>query len=115
MSVPQCGCGWVVFEAFSFANEIPTGFANYDISYDDDDDGSAAALLLGVRVRIPRRAWMYVFCECCVLSGRSLCDGPIPLREKSYRLWCVSVCDIETSMMRQVWPELVCCARGRGE
>jgi len=21
-----------------------------------------------------RRAWMYVCCECCVLSGRGLCD-----------------------------------------
>jgi hypothetical protein len=29
----------------------------------------------------------------CVLSGRSLCDGPIPRPEKSYRLWCVSECD----------------------
>jgi hypothetical protein len=28
-----------------------------------------------------------------VLSGRSLCDGPIPRPEESYRLWCVSECD----------------------
>jgi len=26
-------------------------------------------------------------CECCVLSGRGLCDGPIPLPETSYRMW----------------------------
>ena len=26
--------------------------------------------------------------ECCVLSGRDLCDGPIPRPEKSYRLLC---------------------------
>jgi hypothetical protein len=36
---------------------------------------------------------MFVFCECCVLSARGLCDGPIPRPEESYRLWCVSECD----------------------
>jgi hypothetical protein len=36
---------------------------------------------------------MFVSCECCVLSGRGLCDGPIPRSEESYRLWCVSECD----------------------
>ena len=30
-------------------------------------------------------------CECCVLSGRDLCDGPISRPEESYRLWCVIV------------------------
>jgi hypothetical protein len=34
-------------------------------------------------------AWMSVSCECCVLSGRGLCDEPIPRPEESYRLWCV--------------------------
>ncbi|GFG36398.1 hypothetical protein Cfor_06988, partial [Coptotermes formosanus] len=28
-----------------------------------------------------------------VLSGRGLCDGPIPRPEESYRLWCVFECD----------------------
>jgi hypothetical protein len=28
-----------------------------------------------------------------VLSGKGLCDGPIPRPEDSYRLWCVSECD----------------------
>jgi hypothetical protein len=28
-----------------------------------------------------------------VLSGRGLCDGPIPHPEESYRLWYVSECD----------------------
>jgi hypothetical protein len=27
------------------------------------------------------------------LSGRGLCDGPIPRPEESYRLWCVLECD----------------------
>jgi hypothetical protein len=40
---------------------------------------------------------MSVCCECFVLSGRGLCDGPIPRPEKSHRLWCVIVCDTETS------------------
>jgi hypothetical protein len=31
---------------------------------------------------------MFVCCECCALSGRDLCDGPIPRPEESYRLWC---------------------------
>ena len=51
----------------------------------------AAAYLLGLRFRIPPRAWMSVSCECCVLSGRCLCDGPITCPEESYRLCCVWV------------------------
>jgi len=38
---------------------------------------------------------MFVCCECCVLSGRGLCDELITLPEESYRLWCVVVCDLE--------------------
>ena len=34
---------------------------------------------------------------CCVLSGRGLCDGLITRPEESYRVWCVVVCDLETS------------------
>jgi hypothetical protein len=34
-----------------------------------------------------------------VLSGRGLCDELITRLEESYRLWCVVVCDIETSRM----------------
>jgi hypothetical protein len=36
---------------------------------------------------------MFVSCKVFVLSGRSLCDGPIPRPEESYRLWCVFECD----------------------
>jgi hypothetical protein len=32
-------------------------------------------------------------CTMFVLSGRGLCDGPIPRPEESYRLWHVSECD----------------------
>ena len=40
---------------------------------------------------------MDVCCECCVLSGRGLCVELITSLEDSYRLWCVVVCDLETS------------------
>jgi hypothetical protein len=40
---------------------------------------------------------MFVCCECCVLSGRGLCDGLIIRTEQSYPLWRVVVCDQETS------------------
>ena len=67
---------------------------------------SAAARLLRSWVRIPPGAWMFVCCECCVLSGRGLCDELITRPEESYRLWCVVVCDLETSRMRRPWPAL---------
>ena len=38
---------------------------------------------------------MFVCCDCCVLSGRGLCDGLITRPEESYRLWCVAVCDLD--------------------
>jgi len=31
---------------------------------------------------------MDVCCECCVLSGRGLCDELITRPEESFRLWC---------------------------
>jgi hypothetical protein len=32
-----------------------------------------------------------------VVSGRGLCDEPLTPPEESYRLYCVVVCDLETS------------------
>jgi len=57
---------------------------------------------------------MFVCCECCVLSGRGLCDKLITRPEESYRLWCVVVCDLETSRMRSPWPALGRSATGGG-
>jgi hypothetical protein len=54
---------------------------------------------------------MSVSCECCVLSGRGLCDGPITRPEESYRLWSIIVRDLEATRMRWTWPALDCCAR----
>jgi len=55
---------------------------------------------------------MFVCCECCVSSGRGLCDDLITRPDGSYRLWCVIVCDLETSRMRRPWPTGGCCATG---
>ena len=74
---------------------------------------SAAARLLRLWVRIPPGARMSVGCECCVLSGRGLCDVLITRPEESYRLWCVVVCDLETSRMRRSWPALGRSAKGK--
>ena len=59
----------------------------------------AAAHPLRSWVQIPPGAWIFVCCECHVLSGRGLCDELITRPEESYRLWCVVVCDLETSRM----------------
>ena len=39
--------------------------------------GTGAACLLGLWVRIPSGAWMFVSCECCMLSSKGLCAGLI--------------------------------------
>jgi len=57
----------------------------------------AAAHLLRSWVRIPLGAWIFVYCECRVLSGRGLCDELITRPEEFYQLCCVIVCDLETS------------------
>jgi hypothetical protein len=44
--------------------------------------------------------------ECCVLSGRGLCDGLITRPEESYRLWRVVVCDQEISKTRKLKPAI---------
>ena len=57
------------------------------------------AHLLRSWVRIPPGAWIFVCCECRVLSGRGLCDELITRPEETYRLCCAVVCDLETSRM----------------
>jgi hypothetical protein len=55
-----------------------------------------AAHLLRSLVRIPPGAWIFVCCECRVLSGRGLCEELVTRPEESYRL-CRVVCDLEKS------------------
>ena len=57
---------------------------------------SAVARLLRLWVQIPPGAWMCVCCECCVLSGKGLCDELITRPEESFRMWCVVMSDLET-------------------
>ena len=59
--------------------------------------GFEPTISAGERQRIPPGAWIFVCCECHVLSGRGLCDELITRPEESYRLCCVVVCDLETS------------------
>jgi hypothetical protein len=73
--------------------------------------GSAATRLRRLCVRVPPGAWMSVSCEYSVLSGRCLCDEVITRAENSYRMWCVVVCDLETSWIRRPWPTRCCCAQ----
>jgi hypothetical protein len=72
---------------------------------------SAAVSLLRLWIRIPPGTWMAVCSECCVLPGRSLSDELITRPEESYRLWCVVLCDLETSRMRKPWSTGGSCTR----
>jgi hypothetical protein len=47
---------------------------------------STSARIPRLWVRIPPGEWMFVCCECCVLSGRGLYDELIIRSERSYRL-----------------------------
>jgi len=67
---------------------------------------SAAARLLGLWVRIPTEVGIFVCCEWCAFSGRGLCDWLITHPEEFYQMWCVVVCDLETSRMRRSWTAL---------
>ena len=50
-----------------------------------------------------------------LLYIQSLCDELITCPEESYRLWCVIVCDLETSRMRRPWSTLGRSAMGKKE
>ena len=66
-------------------------------------------------VRIPPGAWMFVCCECFVLSGRGLCDELITRPEEFYRLWCFVVYDLETSRMRKPRPTEGCHVKNKNK
>ena len=56
-----------------------------------------------------------VSCECCVISGRGLCDDVVARPEESYQVWCVCVCECnrKASKMGRVWRIVGCCAMGQ--
>jgi hypothetical protein len=97
-SLPSYGC-FMGTKTNSSRSQWPRGLRR----------GSAAARLLRLWVQIPGVG--HVCLLCCVLSGRGLCDKLITRPEESYRLWCVVVCDLETSRMRS-WPTLGCSPQG---
>jgi len=72
------------------------------INYSADPSGHSPAKIAGSN---PAGS-MDVCCECCVLPGKGLCDELITCPEESYRLWCVVVCNLETSRMRGPCPTL---------
>jgi hypothetical protein len=63
--------------------------------------------------QMPLILLMLVSCDCCVFLVRGLCDELITRPEESYRMWCVFVCDLETSWMRKSWPTGGCRAKNR--
>jgi len=56
---------------------------------------------------------MSVSFECCVLSGRGLCDELVNRPEESYRLWCFVVWDLETLKIRRTGPAMGHSATGK--
>jgi hypothetical protein len=54
----------------------------------------------------PPGTWIPVSCECCVSSGRGLCEELVTRLEESYLLRCVVVCDLETSWIWKPWSAL---------
>ena len=101
-----------LYNVFVFVNEISCTSIKFPIKVSTEVElqpcglrrRSTAACLLRSWVRISLEAWMFVCCECCVLSGNGLCDGLITRPEESYRLWRVVVCDQETSYARRLQP-----------
>jgi len=53
--------------------------------------GLEAFRLVLLLVRIPLGHGCLSLVECCVLSGRGLCESPITHPEEFYKVWCVSV------------------------
>jgi len=60
-----------------------------------------------VSVRTSQKTWPSRYFKHVNLGlSRGLCDKLITRPEESYRLWCVVVCELETSRMRRPWPAL---------
>jgi len=64
------------------------------------------------RVHLQDNGCAYTYGTICLMwinftitvRGRRLCDELITRPEESYRLWCVVMCDLETSWMGRPWP-----------
>jgi hypothetical protein len=83
----------------------------YSVKWESTDSSGrefAPAGFLGLRVRIPLGPWTSVSCECCLFTGRGLCDRLITRTRESYRVVCLSECNREASIMRTPWPARGC-------
>ena len=65
----------------------------------------SAARLLRLWVRVPPGTWVFGCCECCVLSGRSLCDRLIIRPEESTDCGA-SLCVMKKPRKRGGWSQL---------
>ena len=72
---------------------------------------SAVANLLVSRVGIPLMAWMFVAYICCALYVTASTKGWSPVQRSSTGCECLTVSDLETSMVGRPMPQLVCSAR----
>ena len=72
--------------------------------------GSAAARLLGLWVRIPPGAWMFVSCDCFVYCRVEVSASVWSLFQRSPTECGVSDYGQESSIMRRSWPTGDCCA-----
>jgi hypothetical protein len=76
--------------------------------------GSTAVHLLGLCVWFPPGAWMFVSCECYVLSGRGLLRWADHLsREVLPSVVCLAECDHEALIILRPWPTGGYCAAGK--
>ena len=93
----------LVFLFSSSISETQTKFASVGLFNNDNLVGAEASgrARLGLWVRISPKAWMFVSCECCVLSDKGLCGGLITRPQESYRLRFVVVCNLEIWSMRK--------------
>ena len=87
-AVPPNFCGtWEYYLQINYAliANLPIPVAERSKAWD------CGRSLSRIVVSNPVGAWISVCCECCVLSGRSLCDELITRPEEFYRLWWVWV------------------------
>ena len=65
------------------------------------------------RIRVPQVEWMSVSCECYVLLGRGVCDGPSrSLVRGVLPRGCLSECNREAWLLMWPWPTGGCYAVG---
>ena len=85
----ECRWGYVFESQWGYGFECQWGYGL------ECQWGLRFRLSMGLRVRILSVACLSVCYECCVLSGRGLCDGLITRPEESYRLWSCSLDNVE--------------------